>query len=236
MTASVARGVLVTGTDTGVGKSVASVALLHALRGRGLRARGMKPVAAGCEVTSQGLRNEDALALQAASHPPAAYADVNPWALPEPTAPQLAARAAGIAVALPPIVAAYARLAGDADAMVVEGAGGWLSPLADGIEHADLARALGVPVLLVVGLRLGCLSHARLSARAIIGDGCKLLGWVGSAVDVGFAHREDYLALLRGALPVPCLGVLPHAASMSETAALAASLHAAAAAVAGARP
>nr|WP_220486516.1 MULTISPECIES: dethiobiotin synthase [unclassified Luteimonas] len=236
MTASVARGVLVTGTDTGVGKSVASVALLHALRARGLRARGMKPVAAGCDATSLGLRNEDALALQAASDPPADYVDVNPWALPEPTAPQLAARAAGIVVALPPVVAAYARLAAEADAMVVEGAGGWLSPLADGIEHADLARALQLPVLLVVGLRLGCLSHARLSARAIIGDGCDLLGWVGSALDDRFTRRDEYLELLRGTLPAPCLGVLPHAGAMPDAGVLAGSLHAAAVAVAGARP
>ncbi|MBJ6982267.1 dethiobiotin synthase [Luteimonas sp. MC1572] len=233
MTASVARRVLVTGTDTGVGKSVASVALMHALRARGLRVRGMKPVAAGCDATPHGLRNEDALVLQAASDPPAAYADVNPWALPEPTAPQLAARAAGVGVALPPIVAAYARLAAEADVVVVEGAGGWLSPLADGIEHADLARALQLPVLLVVGLRLGCLSHARLSARTIIGDGCRLLGWVGCAVDPGFARGDDYLDLLRDALPVPCLGVVPHAGAVPDPGVLAGSLHAAAAAVAG---
>lgn len=222
---------LVTGTDTGVGKSLASVALLHALRARGLRAVGMKPVAAGCESTPDGLRNEDALALQAASDPQPAYADVNPWALPEPTAPQLAARAAGIAVSMPPLREAHARLAANADIVVVEGAGGWLSPLADGIEHADLAHALHLPVLLVVGLRLGCLSHARLTARAITGDGCHLVGWVGSAVDPGFARREDYLDLLREALPVPCLGVLPHAVAPAPDA-LADCLTAAAAAVA----
>lgn len=199
-----------TGTDTGVGKSVASVALLHALRARGLRAVGMKPVAAGCRVTPPGLRNDDALALQAASDPRPPYGDINPWALPEPTAPQLAARAAGIEVTLPRVLAAHARLAGQADVVVVEGAGGWLSPLADGIEHADLAHALQLPVLLVVGLRLGCLSHARLSARAIAADGCRLLGWVGCAVDPDFARRDDYLELLRTALRASCLGTIPH--------------------------
>ncbi|WP_449280067.1 dethiobiotin synthase [Luteimonas changyuni] len=232
MTGSVARGVLVTGTDTGVGKSVVSVALLHALRARGLRAVGMKPVAAGCEATPQGLRNEDALALQAASDPVPTYADVNPWALVEATAPQLAARAAGIEVSVPPVVAAYARLAAGADAVVVEGAGGWLSPLADGIEHADLARALELPVLLVVGLRLGCLSHARLSARAIAADGCRLLGWVGCAVDPAFDRRDDYLGLLDAALPAPCLGVVAHAGPVVDPGALAAGLAAAARAVA----
>src|SRR5690606_12485422 len=121
-------------------------------------------------------------------------------------------RRAGIQVAMPPVRAAYARLAADADVVVVEGAGGWLSPLADGIEHADLARALGLPVVLVVGLRLGCLSHARLSARAIAADGCRLLGWVGCAVDPAFDPRGEYPGLLRAALDVPCLGVVPHAA------------------------
>ncbi|GGK14140.1 ATP-dependent dethiobiotin synthetase BioD [Luteimonas terricola] len=226
---------LVTGTDTGVGKSVASVALVHALRARGLRALGMKPVAAGCETTPQGLRNEDALALQAAAGDPRpAYEDVNPWALPEPTAPQLAARSAGARVSMPPIRMAYGRLADGADAVVVEGAGGWLSPLADGIEHADLAHALGLPVLLVVGLRLGCLSHARLSARAISADGCRLMGWVGCAVDPAFGRRDEYLDLLRAALAVPCLGVVPHVDPLPHPGALALHLGAAAEAVANA--
>ncbi|WP_129135022.1 dethiobiotin synthase [Luteimonas sp. YGD11-2] len=225
-------GVLVTGTDTGVGKSLCSVALLHALRARGLRAVGMKPVAAGCEPTGDGLRNEDALALQEASTSRPRYADVNPWALPEPTAPQLAARAAGVRVELAPVLAAHARLAAGADIVVVEGAGGWLSPLGDGIEHADLARALQLPVLLVVGLRLGCLNHARLSARTVIADGCRLLGWVGSAVDPRFEHRDGYLDLLRAALPAPCLGVLPYAPDAGP-ASQGVHLAAAAAAIAG---
>ncbi len=192
----------------------------------------MKPVAAGCDATPEGWRNEDALALQAASDPVPAYDDVNPWALPEPTAPQLAARAAGVDVALAPILAAHARLASSADVVVVEGAGGWLSPLADGIEHADLAHALGLPVLLVVGLRLGCLSHARLSARAIQGDGCRLAGWIASVVDPDFGRGQDYLALLRDALPVPCLGVVPWAPAPADPAALASTLASAASAIA----
>lgn len=200
----------VTGTDTGIGKTFAAVALLHALRGRGLRAVGMKPVASGCEATPRGWRNDDALALQAASDPRPAYADVNPYPLAAPTAPQLAAREQGVAVALPALLAAYARLAAAADAVVVEGAGGWLAPMADGLEQSALARALDADVVLVVGLRLGCLSHARLSARAIAADGCRLAGWIGNRVDPGFARVDDYLALLRDALPAPCLGVLAH--------------------------
>lgn len=199
---------MVTGTDTGVGKTLASAALLHALRGRGLRAVGMKPVASGCEGTPEGWRNEDAVALQASSDPRPAYADVNPYALPIPTAPQLAAREAGIQVDIDGILAAHARLAAGAQRVVVEGAGGWMAPLADGLEHAALARALGAKVVLVVGLRLGCLSHARLTARAVEADGLRLAGWVGSTLDPSFG--QDYLALLRDSLPGPCLGVIPH--------------------------
>ncbi|TDK23232.1 dethiobiotin synthase [Luteimonas aestuarii] len=201
---------LVTGTDTGIGKTFATTSLLHALRRQGLRAAGMKPVAAGCDATPSGWRNEDALALQSASEPQPAYDDVNPFALPAATAPQLAARDAGIDVALPAMRAAHARLAAHADAVVVEGAGGWAAPLGDGIEHADLARALDAGVVLVVGLRLGCLSHARLTARAIDAEGCRLVGWIGNRVDPTFDRVDDYLDLLRDALAAPCLGVLPH--------------------------
>ena len=205
-------GLFVTGTDTGIGKTRASTVLLHALRGRGLRAAGMKPLASGCERTPDGWRNEDALALQAASDPRPPYAEVNPYALPNPLAPQLAARDAGVAVDLAPILAAHARLQAQADAVVVEGVGGWMAPLSDTLMQADLVRALGIPVVLVVGLRLGCLNHAFLSARAIAADGCRLAGWIGNAIDPAMERREDNLRLLAEGLPVPCWGVLPHAA------------------------
>lgn len=209
----------VTGTDTGVGKTFASVALLHALRAHGLRAVGMKPVASGCERTPDGWRNEDALALRAASAPCPDYADANPFALPAATAPQLAARDAGVEVALPPLLAAFGRLAASADAVVVEGAGGWLAPMGDGLEQSEMARAIGGRVLLVVGLRLGCLNHARLSARAIGDDGCRLAGWIGNRVDPGFDRVADYLRLLEDALPAPCLGVIGYGVSAGEAAA-----------------
>lgn len=204
-----ARSLLVTGTDTGIGKTHSSVALLHALRGAGLRAVGMKPIASGCEWQDGGWRNEDALALQAASDPRPDYADVNPVALPEPTAPTLAARAAGVTVDVAALHAAHARLAASADIVLVEGAGGWDAPLAQGLEHQDLARHLGGAVVLVVGLRLGCLSHARLTARAITADGCRLVGWIANRIDPDFTRADDYIDLLAGALPAPCLGVLP---------------------------
>lgn len=207
------RGVFVTGTDTGVGKTIASVALIHRLRAAGLRTVGMKPVASGCEHTPDGLRNDDALRLQAASDPQPRYEDVNPYALEWATAPQLAARAMGIHVDLSQLKAAYARLAAQADAVVVEGVGGWAAPLADGLDQVDLVQRLDLPVVLVVGLRLGCLNHARLTARAIQSDGMRLIGWIGNSVDPAFAERDEYVELLHAALPAPCLGVLPYAES-----------------------
>jgi dethiobiotin synthetase len=203
------RGVFVTGTDTGIGKTLASCTLLHALRARGLRAVGMKPLASGCEATPEGPRNEDALALQAASDPRPAYADVNPFALPAPLAPEIAAREAGIAVELAPMLAAHARLAAQADTVVVEGVGGWAAPLAPALMQAELVRALDVPVVLVVGLRLGCLNHAILSARAIQDDGCRLIGWIGTGVDPAMLRIDENRELLAARLPAPCLGWLP---------------------------
>ena len=203
--------VYVTGTDTGIGKTLTSCALLHALRGRGLRAVGMKPVASGCTWIDGGWKNEDALALQAAGTPGAAYADLNPFALEHPLAPELAARDAGTEVTLEPILAACARLAAHADALVVEGVGGWSAPLSRTLMQADLARALKLPVVLVVGLRLGCLSHALLSARTILADGLPLAGWIASHVDPTMQRVEDNLTMLRQRLPAPCWGVLPHA-------------------------
>jgi len=205
------QGYYVTGTDTGVGKTLVSVCLLHALRaGRGT-AVGMKPVASGCAATDAGFRNEDALALQSASEPRPAYDLVNPYALPDATAPQIAAASAGISVTLPPILSAFRALAKTADAIVVEGVGGWLAPLADDLEQAQLAKALELPVILVVGIKLGCLSHARLSEQAIIGDGLRLAGWIGNAVSAEMDFSDEYFVLLRRALQSPCLGLLPHA-------------------------
>lgn len=204
-------GYYVTGTDTGVGKTLVSLALLHAFRGIGRTAVGMKPVASGCEKTEHGWRNEDALALQAASHPATSYDLVNPFALPEATAPQIAAAMAGVEVTLAPIVTAYLALKETTQTVVVEGVGGWLAPLADQLEQGQLAAALELPVILVVGLKLGCLSHARLTERAITADGLRVAGWVGNALEPDMAFAVDYEALLRRALHAPCVGFLPYA-------------------------
>lgn len=221
------NGVYVTGTDTGIGKTLASASLLHALRGRGLRAAGMKPVASGCTETAEGWRNDDALALQAASDPAPRYGDVNPFALPLPLAPEFAARAAGIELSLAPILAAHARVAASADAVVVEGVGGWMAPLSATLDQLDVVRALRLPVVLVVGLRLGCLNHALLSARALAADGVRFAGWIASEVDPGMDRRDENFAVLSQRLPAPCLGRLPYHAA-PDPAAMAQRLHIAA--------
>lgn len=200
----------VTGTDTGIGKTIASTALLHALRARGQRAVGMKPVASGCTREADGWRNEDALALQDASAPRPAYDDLNPYALPLPLAPELAAADAGVQLELAPIAAAFARLRAQADVVVVEGVGGWAAPLSATLDQADLARALRLPVVLVVGLRLGCLNHARLSAAAIAADGLQCIGWIGNEIDPAMERIDDNMAMLRARLPMPCWGRLPY--------------------------
>lgn len=201
----------VTGTDTGAGKTFTSVVLLHALRRRGLRAVGMKPIASGSEETPGGLRNEDALALQAASDPRPDYALVNPWALREPTAPEIAARIDGVEVTLPPVVAAFEALKAQADVVLVEGVGGFLAPLNDRIDQCELPRVLGLPVVVVVGLKLGCINHARLTVEALLGRGFRVPGWIGSLVEPAMLYPDDYFEAVKAALPVPCLGRLPHA-------------------------
>ena len=207
------RGVYVTGTDTGIGKTLVSTSLLAALNAAGIRAAGMKPVASGCEPTPDGLRNEDALALLAQSHGAPGYALINPFALREPIAPHIAARECGVEITLAPLDAAFAALSTNADCVVVEGVGGWCVPLSDTLMQSDLVRSLRLPVILVVGLRLGCINHALLSTRAIAADGCELIGWIGNRIDPNMLRADENIATLRQRLPAPCLGILPFAAN-----------------------
>ena len=207
------RGAFIAGTDTGIGKSVVSATLLATLTAGGRRAIGMKPVASGCRPTSHGLRNEDAELLIAHSAAAPDYAQANPIALPEAIAPHLAAAHSGVEIRLEPILAAFAALSTKSDFVVVEGVGGWMVPLSAVLMQADLVRALKLPVILVVGLRLGCLNHAQLAARAIAADGCELAGWIGNHIDQHMDCVEENLATLRDRLPAPCLGVLPFALS-----------------------
>lgn len=202
----------IAGTDTSVGKTHVTCALLHAVRAKGLTASGMKPVASGCFETAEGLRNDDALALQAASSAPMPYEWVNPLALREPVSPHLAAAHEGVEIGLAPLHDAFERLRAVHDVVLVEGVGGWMVPLSRGLMASDIARQWQLPVILVVGLRLGCLNHALLSARAIATDGCRLVGWIGNRIDPEMAAVDENIATLWQLLPAPCLGVLPYAA------------------------
>lgn len=198
------RGLFVTGTDTGVGKTRVAVALIHALRAHGLRVVAMKPVSAGC---APGELNEDVVALMQAANVDADVRDVNPYAFAEPVAPHIAAAAAGMRIDLEVIAAAYARLAVQADAVVVEGAGGWRVPLNEREDMADLAQRLGLPVVLVVGLRLGCLNHASLTLESIVHRRLQWAGWVGNHVDSTMQQVSQNVAALHRLLPGPCLGI-----------------------------
>ncbi|MCG6656419.1 dethiobiotin synthase [Halomonas campisalis] len=204
----------VTGTDTDAGKTLVTAGLLACARRTGLTTLGLKPVASGSEATPAGLRNADALALQAQSHPEAAYELVNPHAFAPAIAPHLAARRAGSRLGLDALAdRVQAGLALERDLTLIEGAGGWRVPLNDHEDLAGLAVRLELPVILVVGLKLGCLNHARLSAEAITADGLRLGGWVGNLLDPGFAADPDLyrdnLTTLARRLPGPCLGVIP---------------------------
>ena len=198
-----AVGIFVTGTDTDVGKTLAAVAMLRGLVAAGVRAVGMKPVSAGA--STPGGINDDVLALESAGNVAAPLRDRNPFALADAAAPHLVARRAGVAIELPAIVAAYARLASVADVVVVEGAGGALVPLDDQLDVLDIARALRLPVVLVVGVRLGCLNHARLSALAIGARGLRLAGWIASHVDPAMPYADENVAWLAGDLPARCV-------------------------------
>jgi len=207
----VGRAYFVTGTDTEIGKTTIAAGLLHAARHAGLSTAAAKPVASGCEPTAAGLRNPDALALLGECTLPLAYAEVNPLAFAPPIAPHLAAREAGLALNVATLAPAVrAVLAKEADFTLVEGAGGWRVPLAGRESLSDLAVALGLPVILVVGVRLGCINHALLSAEAIARDGLPLAGWVANVMDPATSRLEENLATLAERLDAPCLGQVPH--------------------------
>jgi len=199
--------VLITGTDTDVGKTYVSSLLLRALAQSGRRCAGIKPIASGCTNVDGNLTNADALSLMASSSVKLSYAQTNPYAFEPPIAPHIAARAAGINVDLTQIVAAVRAAEMLCDDVVVEGAGGWLSPLATALEHADLAKALDAPVLLVVGVRLGCINHARLTANEIARSGARLMGWIANVLPASSAMLalEENIASLIEFLPVPML-------------------------------
>src|SRR5450432_1179012 len=205
------RGVFVTGTDTGVGKTLASCALIHALRDAGVDVVPMKPIAAGASRHGDGWANEDSLELlRAADRDDSILADVTPMLLREAMAPHLAARHEKCIIALAPIEDSFARLSARGAFVVVEGVGGFKVPLGENLDTVDLARAIGLPLVLVVGMRLGCLNHALLTVESIERAGLRLAGWIANAVDPAMAAADENVAALEERLGAPLLGRLPH--------------------------
>ncbi|KAF1067623.1 MAG: ATP-dependent dethiobiotin synthetase BioD 1 [Pseudomonas citronellolis] len=209
----------ISGTDTEIGKTTIACGLLHAARTAGLSTAASKPVASGCEITPNGLRNADALALLGQCSTPLSYDQVNPLAFEPAIAPHLAAREVGVTLTVDALVGpVHAILERGADFTVVEGAGGWRVPLEGRESLSDLALRLGLPVILVVGVRLGCINHAVLTAEAIRRDGLQLAGWVANVVDAHTQHLDENLATLTERLGAPCIGHVPHLVDSSPEA------------------
>jgi dethiobiotin synthetase len=204
------RGIFITGTDTGVGKTLVACGLVRLLAGRGHRVVGLKPVASGAEQSQSGLRNADALALAAESSVKLPYELTNPHCFEPAIAPHLAAAEAGVRLSPDDLVDWYRCATAGAELAVVEGAGGWRVPLNPDGFLSDLPERLGLGVVLVVGLRLGCLNHARLTHEAISNGGrCPFVGWVGSQADTGFARLDENVATLQRLLGAPPLAIIP---------------------------
>ena len=196
----------ITGTDTEVGKTFSTCALLHVLRNRGVSAIGMKPIAAGTDAEG---KNDDVEALVEASGTPAPRALINPYLFQPPIAPHIAAQEAGCHIDLANIVKAFNELRGMADCVLVEGVGGFCVPLSAETDTADLAKQLNLPVILVVGMRLGCINHALLTQQAIAAAGLELAGWIANRIDPGMSRFEENLVTLKERMKAPLLGIIP---------------------------
>lgn len=203
------KAFFVTGTDTGVGKTLISAALLIAAKNRGLSTAALKPVAAGCEVTAAGLRNDDALLLQSVITENLTYEQINPVALEPAIAPHIAAQQAKRVLSVDRLAGFCRGVLNTADFTLVEGAGGWRVPLNPSETLADLPRVLNLPVILVVGIRLGCINHALLTVEAIARDGLQLVGWVANLIDPEMSNQQENIARLAQRIAAPCLAVVP---------------------------
>jgi dethiobiotin synthetase len=197
----------ITGTDTEIGKTHATCALLAAADLQGLRAVALKPVAAGTDATG---RNEDVVRLMAASNVALPERTINPWLLKEPLSPHIAARQAGVEITAATIIETFHLADERTDLLLVEGVGGLYAPLSDTLTQPELIRQLDIPVILVVGLRLGCLNHALLTAAAIEKEGLQFAGWIGNRVDLAFQASAENIQTLNERLKAPCLGILPY--------------------------
>jgi len=208
-------GYFITATGTGAGKTVVTLGLIALLRQQGHTVAAMKPVAAGCEMTPVGLRHDDALQLQQAASVQLPYTDVNPYALGPPIAPHIGAEAAGVVIDVDIIVNKFNEINAKTDCVLIEGVGGWLVPLNAQQTLADLASALELPVILVVGLQLGCLNHALLTAASIRARGCQMAGWVANRIPGDMAAVEATIESLTQRLECPLLGCVPTLAALS---------------------
>ncbi len=208
------RGFFITGTDTDVGKTWVTLGLLQAFASAGYRSAAMKPVACGVVETSEGLRNEDAVLLQQQASVPLRYDEVNPYLFHPPIAPHLAAQDAGLRIDLSHIKTLYDNILQRADVVVVEGAGGWLVPLNEHETSADLVEQLGLPVILVVGMRLGCLNHALLTVESIAHHGVHLAGWVANCITANMPQQARNIEALQARISAPLLGTIPYLAAL----------------------
>ena len=211
-----AQAFFITGTDTDAGKTSVAAGLLCAAKQQGCSTLAMKPVASGCDMSAEGLRNSDALALIAQSTVQLPYTQINPYAFAPAIAPHIAAKEAGVELSVAGLYrAAQVILQEQADFILIEGAGGWRVPISATEFLSDFAIALQLPVILVVGVKLGCINHALLTAQAIINDGLELAGWVANVVDPSCARLAENLATLQQLMPAPCLAEVPHLTSAS---------------------
>ena len=212
------KGYFITGTDTDVGKTVVSTGILHALQQQGYRVGAMKPVAAGCTPTPTGLRNSDALQLQQQSGLKLPYETLNPYAFEPAIAPHIAAADLNVRVDIETLFQHYQAIAELSDCVVVEGAGGWQVPLNDFQTIADLAKRLQLPVILVVGMRLGCISHTLLTVESIRATKLPLAGWVANQIDPHMDRIEENIATLKQHIDAPLLGQIPHLSQLDAAA------------------
>lgn len=206
----------IAGTDTDVGKTVASKAILNALAAKGLKTIGYKPVAAGSEKTEDGFRNSDALHLQRVSTVEVAYEDINPYALELPASPHIAAKRENVTIEYPVLSEKLAQHKQDADVVLVEGAGGWRVPVSDSECLSSWVQQEKLPVVLVVGIKLGCLSHAMLTLDAIKADSLEVVGWVANRINPGTEHYADIISMLEDKMNVPKLGEIPYVPSVKR--------------------
>ena len=206
----------IAGTDTDVGKTVASKAILNALAEKGLNTIGYKPVAAGSDKTEQGFRNSDALYLQNAATVEVVYDDVNPYALELPASPHIAARHEGISIEYSVLSDKLSQHKQGSDIVLVEGAGGWRVPVSDSDCLSTWVQKEKLPVVLVVGIKLGCLSHAMLTYDAIKADGLEVVGWVANRVNPGTEHYADIIEMLEQKIDAPKIGEIPYVPSVKR--------------------